>query len=63
MEKKNGTEWTNIGEYTDRAFTTDNICHMLFRLAGINTKVYNNKRDLLDQDFVPQTKEYDILSL
>lgn len=62
-KKKNGTEWTNIGEYTDRAFTTDNICHMLFRLAGINTKVYNNKRDLLDQEFIPQTKEYDILSL
>lgn len=62
-KRKHEPEWMTMGEYTDRAFTTDNICHMLFRLAGINTKAYNNKRDLLDQDFIPQTKEYDIVSL
>lgn len=62
-KRKHEPEWMDMREYTDRAFTTDNICHMLFRLAGIKTKEYNNTRDLLDKDFIPQTKEYDIMSL
>ena len=62
-KRKHESDWMNMGGYTDRAFTTDNICHMLFRLAGIKTKEYNNTRDLLDKDFIPQTKEYDIMSL
>lgn len=62
-KRKHESDWMNMGAYTDRAFTTDNICHMLFRLAGIKTKEYNNTRDLLDKDFIPQTKEYDIMSL
>jgi heptose-I-phosphate ethanolaminephosphotransferase len=36
---------------------------MLFRLAGIKTKEYKSKRDLLSPDFKPQTKAYDITSL
>ena len=56
-------EWETIGKCIDRAFTTDNLCHLLFRLAGIKTKVYQAERDLFSPEFVPQTKEYNMLSL
>ena len=56
-------EYENIKLAIDRVFTTDNICHMLFRLAGIKTKEYKSTRDLLSPDFKPQTKAYDITSL
>ena len=56
-------EWETIGKCIDRAFTTDNLCHLLFRLAGIKTKVYQAERDLFSPKFVPQTKEYNMLSL
>ncbi len=56
-------EWKTIGEAVDREFTTDNICHLLFRLAGIKTKAYKPTRDLLSPTFEPQSKEYDIASL
>lgn len=62
-KQKHEDEWKTIGEVIDRAFTTDNICHLLFRLGGIKTKEYKPTRDLLSPDFVPQTKEYNILSL
>ena len=57
------TEWTTIGEAINREFTTDNVCHLLFRLAGIKTKVYQSERDLFSPEFVPQTKEYNMLAL
>ena len=57
------TEWTTIGETINREFSTDNVCHLLFRLAGIKTKVYQSKRDLFSPEFVPQTKEYNMLAL
>lgn len=57
------TEWKAIGDATDREFSTDNVCHLLFRLAGIKTKEYKPTRDLFSPEFEPQTKEYDILSL
>ena len=47
----------------DREFTTDNVCHMLFHLAGIKTKSYQAERDLLSPEFIPQTKAYNMLSL
>ena len=57
------TEWTTIGETINREFSTDNVCHLLFRLAGIKTKVYQSERDLFSPEFVPQTKEYNMLAL
>ena len=56
-------EYEAIKQAIDREFSTDNICHMLFRLAGIKNKEYKSTRDLLSPDFVPQTKPYDITSL
>ena len=61
--EKHPQEYENIKQAIDRVFTTDNICHMLFRLAGIKTKAYNSTSDLLCPDFEPQTKAYDINSL
>ena len=57
------TEWTTIGETINREFSTDNVCHLLFRLAGIKTKVYQSERDLFSPEFIPQTKEYNMLAL
>ena len=57
------TEWQAIGQTIDREFSTDNLCHLLFRLAGIKTKIYMPERDLFSPEFVPQTKEYNMLSL
>lgn len=56
-------EWQAIGQTIDREFSTDNVCHLLFRLAGIKTNVYKPERDLFSPEFVPQTKEYNMLSL
>lgn len=56
-------DYEAIRQAIDREFTTDNICHMLFRLAGIKTKEYKSTRDLLSPDYVPQTKPYDLTSL
>ena len=61
--EKHPQEYENIKQAIDRVFTTDNICHMLFRLAGIKTKAYNSTSDLLSPDFKPQNKAYDINSL
>ena len=57
------TEWTTIGETINREFSTDNVCHLLFRLAGIKTKVYQSERDLFSPEFIPQNKEYNMLAL
>lgn len=57
------TEWETIMQAADREFTTDNVCHMLFHLAGIKTKSYQAERDLLSPEFIPQTKAYNMLSL
>lgn len=56
-------EWEAIGQAVDREFSTDNLCHLLFHLSGIKTKVYKAERDLFSPEFVPQTKEYNMLSL
>ena len=56
-------EWQAIGQTIDRDFSTDNVCHLLFRLGGIKTKTYQADRDLFSPEFVPQTKEYNMLSL
>ena len=57
------TEWTTIGEAINREFSTDNVCHLLFRLAGIKTKVYQSERDLFSPEFIPQNKKYNMLAL
>lgn len=56
-------EWEAVGKAVDREFSTDNICHMLFRLAGIRTREYKAERDLLSPAFKPQTKPYNMLAL
>ncbi len=57
------SEWENICKAIDREFTTDNLCHLLFRLAGIKTKEYKEERDLISPAFIPQTKPYNMVSL
>ena len=56
-------EWEAIGKATDREFSIDNVCHLLFRLAGIKTKQYQATRDLFSPEYKPSTKEYDMLAL
>ena len=56
-------EWEAIRQASDREFSTDNVCHLLFRLAGIKTREYKAERDPVSQEFVPQTKPYNMLSL
>ena len=56
-------EWKRIGEAIDKPFSTDIICHLMFRLAGIKTKQYKATRDLFSPEYQPSTKEYDMLSL
>lgn len=56
-------EWKKIGEAIDRPFSTDIICHLMFRLAGIKTKQYKATLDLFSPEYQPSTKEYDMLSL
>ncbi len=58
--QQNKVEWENIGLTKDKAFTTDNICHLLFHLAGIKTKVYKPERDLFSPKFIP-AKKHDIM--
>ena len=61
--KHNQEEWQTIGKAVDRDFTTDNVCHLLFRLAGIKTTEYKPKRDLFSSDFEPQNKSLDFIGV
>ncbi len=36
---------------TDRPFSIDNTCHLLFRLAGLRTSYYLSRRDILSDDY------------
>lgn len=36
---------------TDRPFSIDNTCHLLFRLAGLRTPYYISRRDILSNDY------------
>ncbi len=51
-------EWQTIGLAIDKQFTTDILCHLLLRLAGIKTKVYMSTHDLFSPEYVPQIKDY-----
>lgn len=62
-KQKHNDEWQNIGQCLEREFTTDNVCHLLFRLAGIKTQEYKPSRDLFSPEFIPQTKKYSIFTL
>lgn len=62
-KKNNEHEWQNIGEAVDRDFTIDNVCHLLFRIGGINTSEYKPTRDLFSPEFKPQTKEIDMIKV
>ena len=35
----------------DQSFMIDKLCHLLFRLGGINTRYYNPQKDILDEDY------------
>jgi len=59
-QKQNLEDWQNIGLAVDKAFTTDNICHLLFHLAGIKTNIYKAERDLFSPKF-EQAKKHDIM--
>jgi heptose-I-phosphate ethanolaminephosphotransferase len=60
-QKQNPKEWQNIGLAIDKTFTTDNVCHFLFHLAGIKTKEYKPERDLFSPKFIP-AKKHDIMT-
>ena len=62
-QKQNQEEWQNIGKTVDKSFTTDNVCHLLFSLAGIKTKEYKPERDLFNPKFIPAKKHDLLLSL
>ena len=62
-KQKHLMEWQAIEQCLDREFTTDNVCHLLFRLAKIKTQEYKPSRDLFSPEFVPQTKKYNIFAL
>lgn len=59
-KQQHETEWNAIGETTDREFSIDNTCHLLFNLGDIKTKAYNPIRDLFSPQYKPSTKAYDI---
>ena len=59
-QEQNSTEWREIEQTKDKAFTTDNMCHLLFHLAGIKTKAYKPERDLFSPKFIP-AKKHDIM--
>lgn len=59
-KQQHETEWHAIGQAVDRAFTIDNVCHLMFHLGGVTTKDYQPSRDLFSPDFQPQTKSYDM---
>ncbi len=59
-QKQNQEDWQNIRNAVNKAFTTDNICHLLFHLARIKTDVYKTERDLFSPKF-EQAKKHDVL--
>ena len=62
-KQKNESEWKIIGQSVDREFTIDNVCHLLFRIGGIKTKEYKSARDLFSPDYIPQTKEINMIKV
>ena len=36
----------------NRKFTSDNLCHLPFRLTRVKTKYYCSEHDLFDESFV-----------
>ena len=60
-QQQHESEWQTIGQAVDKAFTTDNICHLLFNLAGIKTREYKPQRDLFSPKYVPHDKELNVM--
>ena len=60
-KRQHEAEWQTIGQAVDKAFTTDNICHLLFNLAGIQTKEYKPERDLFSPKFKPETEKHNVM--
>ena len=60
-KQQHEAEWQTIGQAVDKAFTTDNICHLLFNLAGIQTKEYKPERDLFSPKFKPETEKHNVM--
>ena len=59
-QEQNQEEWQAIGQAINKSFTTDNVCHLLFNLAGIKTKEYKPERDLFSPKFIP-AKKHDVM--
>lgn len=36
----------------DRKGMSDNVCHLLFRLANLNTSIYNSERDIISSEYI-----------
>lgn len=50
--KKNPETIKNIMRSVNKPFSSDNISHLLFNIASIKTKYYNQKRDILNPDYM-----------
>ena len=45
-----------ITHSVDRPFTTDNLCHLLFHLGGLQTSYYKAERDIISDQFKPRRR-------
>ena len=45
-----------LEEAMHRPFLTDNLCHLIFHLAGVQTSYYIANRDLISPSFVPTNR-------
>ena len=55
--------WNDLANAIDKDFTTDKLCHMLFRLGGIKTDIYRPSLDLSSPEYTAPTKTYNMLAL
>lgn len=62
-KQRNKDEWSIIRQAVDREFTVDNLCHLLFRLAGIKTQEYKPTRDLFSPEFKAQTQKINMIEV
>lgn len=53
---KNPNIVRDIREAVDRPFMTDNVCQLLFHIAGIKTEYYRSKYDPIHHDFSPSVR-------
>lgn len=50
-KQKNPQKVANIKEALKRPFETDNLCQVMFDIAGISTSIYKPLRDVLSPQY------------